>query len=195
MGRRVNDGDRTGIKQDKFRNSRFEYDRSQENPRANEVSSASNNTLGGPYDENRGRRNAEDMRGRWDNSPFENGRVYNWNHRQGWDQFYYRDNNHGSRNHGGALLDHDISQRGKGPRGYQRADESIYEDVCIALERSRDVDASEIEISVKDGCVYLNGTIDNRQSKRMAEIEIENISGVRDVQNMLTLRSPLEDMH
>ncbi len=195
MGRRVNDGDRTGIKQDKFRNSRFEYDRSQERPGFNGVSSKTSNTLGGPWDENRGRRNVDDLNDRWDNSPFENGRVYNWNHRQGWNQYYYRDNNHGSRNHGGAQMDHDISQRGKGPRGYKRADESIYEDVCIALERSRDVDASEIEVSVKDGCVYLNGTIENRESKRMAEIEIENISGVRDVQNMLTIKNSSEDMH
>jgi osmotically-inducible protein OsmY len=55
------------------------------------------------------------------------------------------------------------------------------------LSRSADVDASGIEVTVKEGIVYLNGSVDGRQMKRMAELEIENISGVTDVQNLLAI--------
>lgn len=77
---------------------------------------------------------------------------------------------------------------GKGPKGYQRSDERIREDVCEALYRSYDVDASNIEVKVNDGCVYLSGEIDSRQTKKMAEDAVENVTGVQDVQNRLTFR-------
>ncbi|MCM2351348.1 MAG: BON domain-containing protein [Bacteriovoracaceae bacterium] len=196
MSRKINDGAMTGLKQDRFRNSRFEYDKQRE-PASNEgVRTKTANTIGGPYEENRGHREAEDIRGqRRFNSPFENGRLYNWNRRQGWDQYYNDQYHRGTRNHGGAQLFHDMGHAGKGPKGYKRSDEAIYEDVCLMLESSQDVDASEIEVSVKDGCVFLNGTIQSRLEKRMAEIEIEHISGVRDVQNLLRIKRSGEELH
>ena len=55
MSRRVNDGDTTGIKQDKFRNSRFEYEENTEPSwYYGGVSRKSPNTLGGLSAENRG---------------------------------------------------------------------------------------------------------------------------------------------
>ncbi|HXH76250.1 MAG TPA: BON domain-containing protein [Bacteriovoracaceae bacterium] len=53
------------------------------------------------------------------------------------------------------------------------------------LTLSPDVDAGDIKVTVKEGVVTLNGTVESRQAKRMAELEIENISGVMDVQNYL----------
>lgn len=195
MGRRTNDGNLTGLKQDRYRNSRYEYERDQRDDRFGGMSRKTANTIGGAYEENRGHRTADDMRrDDWDQSPFENGRVHNWNHRKGWDS-YYQNFDRGDRNHGGAQLNHDISQRGKGPRGYTRSDDSIYEDVCLTLERSPDVDARGIEVSVKDGCIYLNGNVSSRNAKRMAELEVENISGVKDVQNLLRISSTQEDLH
>lgn len=153
------------------------------------VSRKTPNTLGGVSAENRGRRTAEEEgTGRWDESPFENGRLYNWNHRKGWDQFYDRGYDRGQRRYGGSQLFHDLGHVGKGPKGYQRPDDSIYEDVCLTLESSPSVDASDIEVSVKDGLVYLKGTVKNRQEKKLVELEIENISGVKDVHNQLSLR-------
>ncbi len=77
---------------------------------------------------------------------------------------------------------------GKGPKGFRRSDERIKEDVCQALFDSYDVDASNIEVEVKDACVYLKGEVDDRMTKRMAEDTVENLKGVKDVQNMLTFK-------
>lgn len=60
---------------------------------------------------------------------------------------------------------------------------------------SPDIDAREIEVSVKEGVVYLNGTVPDRESKKLAELDIENISGVIDVQNLLNFESLNEDLH
>ena len=132
MGKKINDGDISGLKQDKFRNSRFEYD-------------------------NR------------ENDSYRLGGV--------------------SRRHGGPQLDHEGSHFGKGPRGYKRSDDSIYEDVCYDLTVSPDVDASDIQVTVKDGIVFLTGQIQDRKEKKMVEYEIENVSGVIDVQNQLTIKT------
>lgn len=72
---------------------------------------------------------------------------------------------------------------GKGPKGYRRSDERIKEEVCEALYRASNVDASEIEVDVKEGTVTLKGTVEERESKRAAESCIENLSGVEDVRN------------
>lgn len=77
---------------------------------------------------------------------------------------------------------------GKGPKGYQRSDTSIYEDVCEALYESYDVDATNIEVKVNNGCVHLSGEVDNREMKRLAEDAVENISGVVDVENLLRFK-------
>ncbi|HEX2494143.1 MAG TPA: BON domain-containing protein, partial [Steroidobacter sp.] len=47
--------------------------------------------------------------------------------------------------------------RGKGPRGYRRSDERIREDVCDVLTDDPRVDASSIEVTVKDCEVTLSG--------------------------------------
>jgi hypothetical protein len=74
---------------------------------------------------------------------------------------------------------------GKGPKGYSRSDDRIREDVCEYLTRHGNVDASEIEVRVKDGEVTLTGTVNRREEKRMAEEATENVPGVRDVHNQL----------
>jgi hypothetical protein len=76
---------------------------------------------------------------------------------------------------------------GKGPKNWKRSDERIKEDVSESLYRDYDIDASEIEVDVKDGVVTLSGTVEDRQSKRAAEECIENLSGVVDVHNRLRI--------
>jgi len=90
LKRRINDGARTGLKQDRYRNSRFEVEEPEwKNTRApGGVTRKTLNTLGGPFDENRGRRNASDRSSRREDNPFENGKLRNWNHREGWDRFF-----------------------------------------------------------------------------------------------------------
>jgi BON domain len=77
--------------------------------------------------------------------------------------------------------------RGRGPRGYRRAAERIHEDICDRLEAHGNLDASEIEVSVERGEVTLNGTVPDRQTKRLAEVVAEHVRGVVDVHNRLTL--------
>ena len=72
---------------------------------------------------------------------------------------------------------------GRGPKGYQRSDARISEDVCDRLAESHDVDASNIEVKVENGEVTLSGSVADRGEKRRAEDLIENISGVREVHN------------
>jgi osmotically-inducible protein OsmY len=84
------------------------------------------------------------------------------------------------------LLDKDFI--GKGPRNYKKNDNQIFEEVCEALFRSPEVDARDIEVEVKEGCVYLNGLVESRFAKKLAEVEIDSISGVEDVQNRLKIR-------
>lgn len=196
MGRRINDGDVTGMKQDRYRNSRFETENERDDTHFGGVSRKTPNTLGGPSAENRGRRSAVEGRSRWDESPFENGRLYNWNRRQGWDNYYKEDYDRGMRSHGGAQIGHDNEgHKGKGPKGYKRADDSIFHDVCDRLSYSPDIDASDIEVSVKEGIVYLKGKVSDRRTKKLAELEIENISGVSDVQNQLEFNATSKDLH
>lgn len=77
---------------------------------------------------------------------------------------------------------------GKGPKGYKRTDDRVYEEVCEALMRSHSVDASEIGVKVEGGMVTLEGKVSSRAEKRAAEMEIEDLPGVLDVRNELRLR-------
>ena len=74
---------------------------------------------------------------------------------------------------------------GLGPRGYQRSDDRIREDVCDALCEHGYVDASEIEVTVLNGEVTLTGAVRERPQKRMAEDAAEDVAGVREVHNQL----------
>jgi hypothetical protein len=85
------------------------------------------------------------------------------------------------------LFDREINFRGKGPRGYRRSDERIREEVCEILVRDSRVDASEIEVEVKEGSVFLLGSVDSRLTKRLAEFAVEDLWGVKDVINQLKI--------
>lgn len=75
--------------------------------------------------------------------------------------------------------------RGRGPRGYQRSDDRIREDVCERLTDDPQIDASNLEVTVKSGEVTLSGTVNSREDKRRAAECAEDISGVKDVHNTL----------
>jgi hypothetical protein len=77
-------------------------------------------------------------------------------------------------------------QRGRGPRGYQRSDERIREDLCEAVINAG-IDASEVDIRVDSAEVTLAGTVTSKQEKRRIEDIAESISGVKDVHNQIRL--------
>ena len=75
--------------------------------------------------------------------------------------------------------------RGRGPKGYRRSDERIREDVNDRLTDHAHLDASDIDVTVKEAEVALSGKVNDRADKRIAEAIAESVSGVKNVQNNL----------
>jgi osmotically-inducible protein OsmY len=78
---------------------------------------------------------------------------------------------------------------GRGPKNWQRSDDRIREDINERLTDHPDIDASEIDVQVKNGEVTLTGAVDERYVKRLAEDVAENVTGVREVHNQLRVQS------
>lgn len=78
--------------------------------------------------------------------------------------------------------------RGKGPKSYQRRDDRILEDINDRLCDNPYIDASEIEVSVEKGDVILTGTVEDKDSKRLAAIIGESVGGVNNVENRLRVK-------
>jgi hypothetical protein len=74
---------------------------------------------------------------------------------------------------------------GLGPKGYRRSDGSIKEDVCERLTQDPVIDATDIEVEVKDGEVILSGTVAGRIERSRAEDILTEIRGVKNVINRL----------
>jgi osmotically-inducible protein OsmY len=74
---------------------------------------------------------------------------------------------------------------GRGPRGWQRSDDRIKEDICERMSHHGSLDASDLEVRVANCEVTLAGTVPDRDSKRIAEHIAESVSGVRDVHNQI----------
>lgn len=75
--------------------------------------------------------------------------------------------------------------RGKGPRNYRRPDERVKEIVCDRLCDDPELDASDIEVEVRNCEVILSGWVEDRYAKRHAEDLAESIPGVTHVENRI----------
>jgi hypothetical protein len=82
---------------------------------------------------------------------------------------------------------------GRGPRGYQRSDERIHDELHERLTAHGLIDATDVECRVVNGEVTLTGFVDSRAAKRAAEDLAEDIYGVRQVHNELRIRSHADD--
>ena len=80
------------------------------------------------------------------------------------------------------------SHIGKGPKGWQRSDERVREEVNEALARHPEIDASDIEVKVQGGEVTLSGTVTDRRWKRLAEDVAERVFGANEVQNQIRVK-------
>ena len=78
--------------------------------------------------------------------------------------------------------------RGRGPKGYQRSDTRIEEDVNERLTDDPRLDASEIQVHVSKSEVTLTGNVESREARRRAEDIAEGVSGVSYVMNNLRVR-------
>lgn len=106
--------------------------------------------------------------------------VERWDYESGYDRPMER--GHGVSPAGDTNWDHP-SYRGRGPKNYRRSDERIYEDVCERLGDEPSVDATDIEVSVREGIVTLSGSVRDRVQKRRAEDVARAVRGVKDVQS------------
>lgn len=84
-----------------------------------------------------------------------------------------------------------MSFAGKGPRNYRRSDDRIREDISDLLTENHELDASDIEVSVVNGEVTLEGLVTRKGSKRLAEDLAYMARGVVDVHNRLRI-APVE---
>jgi hypothetical protein len=77
-----------------------------------------------------------------------------------------------------------VSHRGRGPKGYLRSDERLLETICERLTDDPRIDASDIEVEVRDQVVTLRGSIDQRRTKYAVEELVERC-GAREINNEL----------
>jgi len=82
-----------------------------------------------------------------------------------------------------------LLQRGEGSYlDALRSDESIRNEVCEALTRHPDLDASDLEVEIEAGEVTLSGRVEDRDARWLAEDIVEVVSGVSLVHNQLRVR-------
>jgi osmotically-inducible protein OsmY len=119
------------------------------------------------------------------------GGAGDWDTQRDVGQFYSQGGQRGARSRFGEQ-EQNRGFSGRGPKNYQRSDQRIQEDICDRLTSDPDVDASEIQVEVRNGEVTLEGTVEDRRMKRRAEDCIEDVSGVSQVHNRLRIGSQQE---
>lgn len=67
-------------------------------------------------------------------------------------------------------------------------DRKIHNDVLVALKKAPMIDASRIEVAVKDGVVFLDGYVADIDKREAATKVIENLIGVEGVDNCLEVQ-------
>lgn len=77
---------------------------------------------------------------------------------------------------------------GKGPKNYKRSDERIKEIVCEKLCDHPDLDASDIEVEVKNAEVVLRGNVNEKFEKHLAEDLAASVTGVNNVENLIRVQ-------
>jgi hypothetical protein len=76
----------------------------------------------------------------------------------------------------------------RGPKGYERSDDRIREDVSDRLMYRDDIDSSEVSVAVAAGKVTLDGTVPERRMKHAIEDIAESCGGVKDVDNRIRVQ-------
>ncbi len=75
-----------------------------------------------------------------------------------------------------------------GPKGYQRPDSRILEDVSDEVMHLHDIDSSDVEVRVDKGEVFLTGTVPERWMKQRIEEAADRVRGVKDITNQLRIK-------
>ncbi|HEY2384831.1 MAG TPA: BON domain-containing protein [Terriglobia bacterium] len=78
---------------------------------------------------------------------------------------------------------HPGPHKGKGPKGYKRADDRIHDEICKHLSRHSLIDASLMDIQVENGVVTMTGEVTDRRMKYLAEDVVDDVTGVKEIHN------------
>ncbi len=92
-----------------------------------------------------------------------------------------------------TVMDDIKSFFGIGPKNYRRSDDRIREDICEVFTCDHDLDATHLDVTVKDAVVTLTGTVPQRSAKRLAEDLAEAVRGVSDVRNEIQVKNIMTD--
>ena len=124
------------------------------------------------------------------------GNQGNWGNEgyyQGFDSDDDARGGHGSRNVR-VVIEKDWARPGRfagvGPKGYQRSDERIWEEINDRLTDNPDIDATHMDVTVTHGEVRLAGAVESRGARRLAEEIADSVRGVREVHNELRVETP-----
>lgn len=74
------------------------------------------------------------------------------------------------------------------PKGYQRSDERIREDLCERLAHDDRLEVQDVEVQVSEGVVTLTGAVRDRRQKYCIEDIADDIFGVREVHNQIRVQ-------
>lgn len=75
-----------------------------------------------------------------------------------------------------------------GPKGYQRSDERLREDISDRLMQARYIDSSDVTVGVSDAKVVLEGTVPERRMKHAIEDLVDACPGVQDIDNRIRVK-------
>lgn len=89
-----------------------------------------------------------------------------------------------------AGVDADAPKMPSGPKGWQRRDDRIHDDVCTRLTDDGYVDATDVEVIVHQGEVILSGSVSDRAQRERAIQIAESVRGVIDVVSRLRVLRP-----
>jgi len=73
----------------------------------------------------------------------------------------------------------------RGPKGWQRSDDRIKDDISERLYNSTHIDSSEVTVEVSSGKVTLEGSVRDRNTKHEIENLIDQCPGVKDIENRI----------
>lgn len=68
-------------------------------------------------------------------------------------------------------------------------DDTIYDEAEFRISASDFVDSAEVEITVKDGQVQIDGVVANKRLKKYIENQVAKTSGVKQIKSCLKIRS------
>ena len=82
----------------------------------------------------------------------------------------------------------DLGERTSGPKGWQRSDDHIHDELCRLLTDDPWIDATNLEVVVHERAVTLLGSVSDRRQRARAVDLAESVRGVVEVVSRVRVR-------